>query len=268
MFKYRLLTAIILIPLVLWAIFKLPPVAFASICLLLVAVAAWEWAAFMGWENYRWRLAYIALMLLALILTQRFLPLIIVILLATFWWFGLFAYVVYLRYCKTTLPVWPKWLTGFAGLITLIPCWGALILLQQRSPKILLFLLLLVWITDIAAYFGGKSCGKRLLAPAISPAKTWEGLFIGICAAALFALAVQYFWGTPQQAPSAWILLALPTIVAAIVGDLFESLLKRQQKLKDSGQLLPGHGGLLDRIDSLVAAAPIFICGLIALHLL
>jgi phosphatidate cytidylyltransferase len=135
--------------------------------------------------------------------------------------------------------------------------------LQSRSPGLLLALMAIVWVADTAAYFAGRRFGKRKLAPSISPGKTWEGVYGALIAVALYALALLpfaaragYSGALLPAAATAWVVLVLLLAAVSIVGDLFESQLKRQRGVKDSGKLLPGHGGILDRIDALVAALP------------
>ena len=126
----------------------------------------------------------------------------------------------------------------------------------------LLFLFTLVWIVDIGAYFSGRRFGKHQLAPTISPKKTWEGVYGGIAATLIWMLLVYTLVDGWQLGLAHYLLIGLATVLVSIVGDLFESVLKREAGVKDSGHLLPGHGGVLDRIDSVVAAAPIFVAGL------
>jgi phosphatidate cytidylyltransferase len=145
-------------------------------------------------------------------------------------------------------------------------CWLALQKLQL-TPFYLMFMLLIIWLADTAAYVSGRLWGKHLLAPILSPKKTWEGFIFGLVFTFFIAMLIVYFFKGIK--PSLWQiwLLVLLTSLAAMVGDLFESQLKRLRGLKDSGQLLPGHGGILDRMDSLLAAAPVFSGSLLLLGL-
>ncbi|RTZ47945.1 phosphatidate cytidylyltransferase [Candidimonas sp. SYP-B2681] len=155
------------------------------------------------------------------------------------------------------------WLSLF-GILAIIAVWAALVqLFLTRGAGFLVSLLALIWIADIAAYFTGKAIGKHKLAPKVSPGKTWEGAVGGVLGAATWVLATAYWPGSfgavlSEQWPW-WLVLALAIFLAAIsiVGDLFESLLKRRAGVKDSSQLLPGHGGVFDRIDALLPVAPI-----------
>lgn len=159
-------------------------------------------------------------------------------------------------------PVWIL-LLGL-GLALLWICVHGLVYLQgfDQSGWILLYLLSLVWIADIGAYFSGRRFGKNKLAPAISPGKTWEGVIGGMLANFLWMLLVHWIsggWGLPLLA---FIVIGFVSAAISIVGDLFISILKREAGVKDSGKLLPGHGGILDRIDSIIAASPVFVAGL------
>jgi phosphatidate cytidylyltransferase len=152
-----------------------------------------------------------------------------------------------------------------AGLLVLVPAWLALARLHAAGPQLLLFLILLVGAADVGAYFAGRRFGHNTLAPRVSPGKTWEGVLGGLVAAAL--LAAVGVWWFKVDAPR-FLALCVVVVVASIIGDLTESLFKRHAGLKDSGRLLPGHGGLLDRVDSVTAAAPVFLIGLERLGLL
>jgi len=267
MLKLRLLTAIILIPLVLLAIFKLPQPIFVLVAALVILLAAWEWAALLGWVKPLWRLLYVFIMLLALGVSLIFPPWISFVT-AFLWWTIALIWIAWVEHTEK-LPATPKGLIGLIGVFVLVPCWQALIVLHLK-PKWLLLLLVMVWVADISAYFGGRWFGKTKLATTVSPNKTWEGVYAAMLMVALVVIGAHWLALGPlkPEQVTAWLGLTFTTTVAAIVGDLFESLMKRQQGLKDSGQLLPGHGGILDRIDSLTAAAPIFICCALVLKLL
>jgi phosphatidate cytidylyltransferase len=149
------------------------------------------------------------------------------------------------------------------GWLALIATWVSVVQLQARSPALLLALMAIVWVADSAAYFAGRRFGKRKLAPAISPGKTWEGVYGALIAVAVYALALLpfaegagYSAAIVPASVIAWVALAVALAGVSIVGDLFESQLKRMRGVKDSGKLLPGHGGVLDRIDALLAALP------------
>jgi phosphatidate cytidylyltransferase len=172
------------------------------------------------------------------------------------------------------LAVAPAWLAAawranskpavaLTGWLVLLGAWIALVQLQAFSPSLLLATMAIVWVADTAAYFAGRVFGKRRLAPAISPGKTWEGVYGALAATAIYALAL--LWLAPgivranaltPLAIAGWVGLVLALTALSVVGDLFESLLKRQRGVKDSGSILPGHGGVIDRIDALLAVMP------------
>ncbi len=179
--------------------------------------------------------------------------------------------------CGTATLFWllvvPAWLAAgwrvesklalaLAGWLVLIAAWVALVQIQARSPALLLALMGVVWIADTAAYFAGRAFGRHRLAPSISPGKTWEGVYGALAATAVYAVALLGFAPAAREGAislavaAAWVALLLALTAVSIVGDLFESLLKRQRGVKDSGRILPGHGGVLDRIDALIAALP------------
>ena len=151
------------------------------------------------------------------------------------------------------------------GILLLVSAWAALLRLHARpetGPKLVLFLMILIWVADSGAYFAGRKWGTSKLAPAVSPGKTWEGVYGALIACTLFAVASALLLHTTGARITAFVAVCIVTILFSIVGDLQESLLKRQVGIKDSGRLIPGHGGILDRIDSLIAAGPVFLLGL------
>ncbi len=148
-----------------------------------------------------------------------------------------------------------------AATLSVLPAWCALALIHSSGPGWLLLALAVVWATDTGAYFAGRKFGKHKLAPTISPNKTVEGLVGGAVAGVLVAVSAATFLGTPVDRLGGVALVALATVLFSVVGDLFESLLKRHVGAKDSGTLIPGHGGLLDRLDSVLAALPVFALG-------
>jgi phosphatidate cytidylyltransferase len=172
--------------------------------------------------------------------------------------------------------LWPRYseawtkspvLKGIMGILCLLPAWMAInFILFVAGPLNLLFLFALVWSADSGAWFFGKLCGRHRLAPHISPGKTFEGVLGGIVTA-LAVTGIAFWWsGAPSRILPGVLLLSFVTVLFSVLGDLFESMLKRQAGLKDSGRLLPGHGGLLDRIDGLLAAAPVYVTGTLLLN--
>ena len=260
-FKKRILTATIWIPLFLFLLFYLSSIQFLIFTAFITLIGAWEWTRLSGISNLFWRYAYLALMGYVLF-SMLFVFAPIVFFLAFVVW--LFAIILILRYPTSSLLsknlVW----RGSMGIVVLVPCWVAINFIrnQPQGVYLLLALFLLIWGADSAAYFVGKKWGKTKLAPHISPGKTREGCIGALIFSLCFALLIFYFEPSLRQKWLGVILLTFITVIFSIVGDLFESMLKRQVGLKDSGKLFPGHGGLLDRIDSLTAAAPIFALGI------
>jgi phosphatidate cytidylyltransferase len=158
--------------------------------------------------------------------------------------------------------------SAVAGFFALVPAWAAIQSIHssgESGPILTLFLLVLIWVADSGAYFAGHRWGRTKLAPIISPGKTREGLYGAMAGSVVCAVALSWWLG--EWSRLHWmLLLCLATVLLSVVGDLFESLFKRQAGAKDSGAILPGHGGVLDRIDSVTAAAPLFLLGLILLE--
>lgn len=149
-----------------------------------------------------------------------------------------------------------------AAFLVLVPAWIALITLHQHHPLLVLYLIFLVAITDSGAYFTGKALGKSKLAPELSPGKTREGMFGGVAGAVVWSILGAWFFDLPANEWLYFILLSLVVAFISVSGDLFESLIKREAGQKDSGNILPGHGGILDRVDGLIATLPLFTLGI------
>lgn len=266
MLKYRILTAIILIPIFVTLLLKLSAPAFMVLTSLIVLWGAWEWSYFIGVKKKSHSIIY-PMFILAILIASFGVPIVYIsyVLSAAFvWW--LIAFGLVMAYPKAK-KLWSKSVVvrALMGVMVLIPCWFAInfIRISFNGPYTLLFLFVLIWGADTAAYFAGRAWGKHKLAPEVSPGKTWEGLAGACVGTLLITLGVLYALKINSSIWLAAIVLSLVTVLFSIVGDLFESMLKRNVGLKDSGQLLPGHGGILDRIDSLTAAAPIFTLGAI-----
>jgi phosphatidate cytidylyltransferase len=265
MLKTRVITAVLILAAFLPSLFLLPQRYWALVTALIVGIAAWEWAGFIRIAG-KGRIAYGALLAGACVLTAVLAPGAIGAgqdaipslpgmqavygLAAAFW-----ALVV-------PLWLWQKWrvagpgLGGAVGLVVLFPAWLALVQLRLLGPMALLAILAVVWMADIAAYFAGKTFGRHKLAPSISPGKTWEGVLGACVGVLLYGLAMRYAFAVDGISLGLWGLGLLVVTAVSVVGDLFESLLKRQAGMKDSSQILPGHGGVLDRIDSLTSTLP------------
>lgn len=273
MLKQRIITAVILVPAVLAAIFVLPVPHFALLMAMVLLVAAWEWSNIMGVEGMLKRCAYVALMALiqlALFISMDFalseptVPEVLVLSVALAWW--VLALVWVMRFPQSSR----QWgysiaLKGLMGLLVLVPAWLALVRLQAQNPWWVVYVMAIVWGADTGAYFVGRKWGRRKLAQQVSPGKSVEGLLGGFIVTLMIAglVAIQIDLSAYQFL--GFILLTGFVCLASVLGDLLESMMKRHRGIKDSGHILPGHGGILDRIDSLTAAAPLF---LLAWHLL
>lgn len=265
MLMQRIITAIILIPITLALLFFLPPIWFAILTGFVTLLAAWEWSALIGLKNLSARLIYVFIILFFLWLTL-FMHVVFIFLFTFLCWLIAVALVIFYPRASGWWSNHIFW-RGVMGVIVLVPCWVAMNFIRNQSDGIyaLLFLFVLIWGADSTAYFFGKAWGKHKLAPRVSPGKSIQGLVGALLFAVLSALVMQWIAQIPQSAWIWGVVLALITVLFSVVGDLFESMLKRQAGVKDSGQIIPGHGGLLDRIDSLTAAAPIFALGAILL---
>jgi phosphatidate cytidylyltransferase len=178
---------------------------------------------------------------------------------AVVWWVIALAWVVFAPHRVT------PWSAALAGVLALLPAWLALVRLRfdlPRGAEWMIFTLVLVFAADIGAFFAGRRFGRLRLAPAVSPGKTWEGVLGGAVGGALVAIAGSEWFGVPLYA---FLPLCLAAVAFSIIGDLTESLLKRFAGVKDSGTLFPGHGGVMDRIDSVTGAAPVLLFGLTVL---
>ncbi len=263
MLKYRLVTGAILLLLTLLAILFLPILYFIGLMSAVTLFAAWEWARLIAYRTWQSRLFYVSLVGVMMIV-EWFAP-IIPILLATLIWWIIACYWV-LKY-PDAKQYWSQgfWVRGIMGVLVLVPAWLSLNVIRyaDHGRELIFFLFVLVWASDIGAYFIGKSWGKRPLASSVSPKKTVEG-FIGGFVSALFMAWIASMIGK-FSLTDGLVIIVFGGIVSlfAILGDLLESMVKRSVGVKDTGHYLPGHGGLLDRIDSLLAAAPIFLLGLI-----
>jgi phosphatidate cytidylyltransferase len=266
MLKQRILTALILIPIVVFLILKLSSLAFAFLTAIFIGFAAWEWSGLMGIKKFPKTLIY-PILIAGLLYGSCYLPITIVMYLASAWW--LFATLLIILYPKCS-DCWSKCniTRGFMGVMVLIPAWLAINFLHQQfhGPYAVLYLFILIWGADSGAYFIGKKWGKHKLAPLVSPGKTWQGAFGAIITTIIIASIALTLLKAPLLIWPAAITLSITVVIFSIIGDLFESMLKRKAGLKDSGNIFPGHGGILDRIDSLTAAAPIFVTGALLLR--
>lgn len=260
MLKTRVITALVLLPAFLAALFLLPHLGWEVLMAAVVLVAAKEWSGLAGYSpRGTWLyLAATAVLLIGAHLLLR----------------SANYYVYYLMAAASVfwLVVAPLWLKfgwrvrhppalAIIGWMVLIPTWLAAADLRASSPVLLLFVMAVVWIADSAAYFAGRKWGRHKLAPAISPGKTWEGVAGALVAVTAGGVVFTYAAGVMAELGKASILVMTAILwlltAVSVLGDLFESHLKRQAGVKDSGAILPGHGGMLDRIDSLTAVLPV-----------
>ncbi|MGH8401099.1 MAG: phosphatidate cytidylyltransferase [Gammaproteobacteria bacterium] len=255
------MTALILLPIAVALILYAPIFWLAAALTLVMLLAAHEWAALSGYVDRKTRAGYAGGTLLlcgVLYIVGRqagweyvLWPLTI---LAAAWWLWILIWLVFWR---GSMSHRVKMLCGW---LTLIPSLFTSISLADTRPALLLWLFAIIWAADIGAYFAGRAFGRHKLAPEVSPGKTWEGV-AGGTTTMLLAIGIGWWWLTPHTQP-ALIVICVFAGWFSIVGDLSESFFKRQAGLKDSGTLFPGHGGVLDRVDSLTAAAPFFWLGL------
>ena len=257
--KQRIATAILLATAFLILVFWFPSPWFALGLSLPVLAAALEWSALVelddGASRGLWLLAVCAILAVVWWFRATLAPAVIV--LGAVWWLV----VLSILWRSPSLPESMGFRTG-TGILTLIPAWAALVYLHQANYYLLLALFGVVWLADTGAYFCGRTWGRRKLAPAISPGKTIEGVVGGIVAASVFATSIAFWIGAGVHCSLIWLAVCIVTSLFSVLGDLWESKIKRIAGVKDSGSLLPGHGGVLDRIDSITAAAPVFVAGL------
>lgn len=278
MLKQRIMTAIILAPLALFAILFLPVFSFELVIALVMGLGAWEWSSMSGITRQITKLSYAALVASCCIVLAFLLPADMIwhqgklndvytyiLTLASIWWvISLAMIMAYPKY--SSLWYYSKPLRGIFGFFTLIPTWVAVVSLRTSlydvdpfyGASLIFYVLGIVWAADIGAFFVGVKFGKHKLRPRVSPGKTLEGLMGGVFASsAIIAFAALHYQVDPSRI---WlhIVIGALTVGVSALGDLNESMFKRCAGIKDSGTLLPGHGGIMDRIDSLTAAFPVF----------
>ncbi|HKT72017.1 MAG TPA: phosphatidate cytidylyltransferase [Steroidobacteraceae bacterium] len=258
--RKRVATALVLAAALLAIVLLFPPVATVLLLTLMVLAGGWEWSAFLRLRGHIARGVYV-LLLGALLLAAWRIALsaegrLIILFGALAWWLAALAWILFAPHRVA------RWSAALAGALALVPAWLALVHLRLDPPQgaeWLLFSLILVWAADTGAFFCGRWFGRTRLAPEVSPGKTWEGVLGGVAASAAVALVGGAHFGLPL---GIFLPLCLAAVAFSIVGDLTESLLKRFAGVKDSGTLFPGHGGVMDRIDSVTGAAPVLFLGL------
>ncbi|UDG81551.1 Phosphatidate cytidylyltransferase [Candidatus Profftia lariciata] len=274
MLKLRIITTIIFVPIVIASLFLLSPINLAIIDLIICILAAWEWGQIVGLKNNLHRIlgaifcgVVLVTILLSIYVFNLNMHIIISLLgIAVIWWIIAFFLVLFYPRSATW---WKKSriLKIIFGAVTIVPFFSSIIVLRHYGYEInnhqgswwLCYIIILVWSVDSGAYIFGRLFGKYKLSPQVSLEKTWEGLIGGLTTAFIVSLMFDLYALLPI---SSFTLLLCSIIVslASILGDLTESMFKREAGLKDSSHLIPGHGGILDRIDSLTAAVPIFVC--------
>ena len=267
MLYQRILTAIPLAAFVFWMIFYQPTAVFFYFVLFIVLIAAYEWAKLSAVHDVMFRVLFSIIVTVCVWLIQQYISDVTIwfVYVAVLWWFSI---TFYLKNAK------PKTIHKYSGtrlridklLAAFIVLPAAAFSMQQihsmwQGGDWLFYALSLVWVADIGAYFAGKKFGKNKLAPNISPGKTKEGLVGAVIATSLYTLASSFYFELNTDAAVLLVLLAIILTFISVSGDLYFSFLKREVGLKDSGNILPGHGGILDRIDSVLAALPVFLLG-------
>ncbi len=258
--RKRIATASVLAAVLLVVVLWLPRWTTVVVLTGLVLAGAWEWSAFLRLRTSPARAIYVAvvaaLLPTAWVLTNTIEGRSAFLTIALIWWIAALCWIVFAP--RRVAP----WSAALAGTLALVPAWLALVRLRLDLPhgaEWVLFSLLLVWVADIGAYFFGRRFGRLRLAPEVSPGKTWEGVIGGIAASAIVAVLGSAWFHVPLIA---FLPLCLAAVSFSIIGDLTESLLKRFAGMKDSGTLFPGHGGVMDRIDSVTGAVPVLFLGL------
>jgi len=265
--RQRILTALVLVPLVIAGILLLPSYHFSLLLVVVVALASWEWASLMGIDQRLARMAYVLVQGMFLPLAMHVYEWAPTLFLggALVWWVSAMTWIARSDGQERETATMSLLFLGLAGVLVLQPMWVALVVLHingMLGAQLMLFMMVLVWGADSGAYFAGRRWGRARLAPLVSPGKTWEGVYGALATTLFLATAGVWWFGFSGSVALGFLFLSVVTVMFSIVGDLFESLAKRRRGVKDSGQLLPGHGGILDRIDSLTAAAPVFCFGL------
>jgi phosphatidate cytidylyltransferase len=256
----RIATASVLAAVLLVVVLWLPPMATVVVLTALVLAGGWEWSAFLRLRSKAGRGVYVAV-LAALLPSAWFLTVTaagrnMFLIVALLWWVVALCWIVFAP--RRVAP----WSAALAGALALVPAWLGLVRLRwdlSDGAQWVLFALILVWVADIGAYFIGRRFGRLRLAPEVSPGKTWEGVIGGVAASAIVAVLGSAWFHLPL---AIFVPLCLAAVSFSIVGDLTESLLKRFAGVKDSGTLFPGHGGVMDRMDSVTGAVPVLFFGL------
>ncbi len=275
MLKLRVLTAFVLGPFILWSVLTFSHRALAIELALILMLGAWEWARISGINNQIARTSYslvvgLIIVLITYLIHSNINLLEIVLYITTSWW------VISLGWLFVTeksglkvADIYSRTVITRNLLIGVLVLGGSFVSIigmhqsEHYGAYFIFTLLILIWVADTAAYFSGKAFGKHKLAVSISPGKTWEGVFGALIATIFVAVIIAWYFDFSNINTVLFTLIAVVSIIFSVVGDLLESMFKRKTNVKDSSQILPGHGGILDRIDSLIAAAPFYFLGLL-----
>lgn len=267
MLKQRLLTAMVLIPLVVLSLLYLPTSIVQWLLAAVVVLAAWEWFSIIGFSKRPKMLFALLVLIFVTVLMAMLIDKVLLVFAAVLW--GLILLLVG-RYAHIALSINIEKIIMRAipalvlASLVLALFWHLSVLLHSTplGAKQLLYIVVLVWLADTGGYYAGKRWGKTKLAKAISPNKTWEGVAGAVVLGLIWTIIGYYMELAGTLSLISWVALSIIALFISIVGDLFESLFKRAHNVKDSGNLLSGHGGMLDRIDSLLAAVPVFASGI------
>lgn len=265
MLKQRIITAVVLGALVIWAVFHPANIYFLILLATLTFLGSWEWFALTSLNSVPGRILYCltsSAISIALILNINTLPLTELLIPVASLWFLILLWLAFgPSPVRTVFSKPAQFVRLFIGLLLLVSTAVAMISLRNESASLLMYVLGIAWVADIGAFFVGRQWGRRKLAPGLSPGKSWEGAAGGLALVGIYAaLGLMALKTEGNYSPLVFIIATLLSAVISIVGDLYESYLKRQAGVKDSGVILPGHGGILDRIDSLLASTPVFAC--------
>ena len=268
MTRTRVIAALIMAPVAICAMLLLPTQWLAALAAIVFLTGLWEWLKLSGVDDTLPRTILLVLNLVLMVLlvwasSGSLVLFQLASLVGVAWWLLALAWLRFFNF-GADHGSYARALKLAAGSLAIVPAWTALVLIHAEQPmghRWLLTALAIVWAADSGAYFAGRHFGRHKLAPRISPNKTIEGLLGGMVAGLLAAAAFGAIAGATMAQMPALLGVAAVTVLASVLGDLFESLLKRQAGAKDSGNVIPGHGGVLDRIDGVLAALPVFVLG-------
>lgn len=268
MLRQRITTGIAIAVVFFAALFMLNPTGFSLAAACLVGLGAWEWSNLSGFSRLWQRLSYLCIVLVVLLLSATLIDFSAAsldlnagqaILLYTVPWWAIA--LLWVQGYPSSAILWGRrWMRAIMGVLVLVPTWVAAVMLihLKHGPWLVCLVVVVVATADIGAYFAGRRFGRRYLSPHVSPKKTWEGLFGGVVANVPIVIVLGLILDLDLRYWSLLGFTVMATVLSSVLGDLLESMVKRHRGIKDSGNILPGHGGLLDRIDSLTAALPVF----------